>query len=375
MKNNILVVGAGFAGAIHARELADNNYTVTVIDKRDHVAGNCFDYHDTSGIRIHRYGPHLFHTSNLKVFEYLSRFTEWVKYEHKVVVKLSDNTHVPLPINIETVNSIFDKSFSDENEVKKYIQSLRLEKRDIINAEDWLYDKIGEKLTNLFYRPYTKKMWDLDLKEISHSVVKRIKFNFSYDDRYFPNDSIQYLPRHGYTNLFHKLLDHKNIKINLSTPFDKSILTDYDYCFNSMPIDEYYDFQFGHLPYRSIKFEHDILESDCSSGHVTINYSDSSKYTRETWWHNITNHHIEKKNLYIRTKEIPCNYEDNNYERYYPVKTHDDKFGKIYKKYNNLPKDKLEFIGRCGTYQYLDMHQVINQSMINIHKWIDAHDK
>ena len=152
------------------------------------------------------------------------------------------------------------------------------------------------------------------------------------------------------------------------------MLKEFDYCFNSMPIDEYYDFRFGHLPYRSIKFKHETLDNDNSLGHVTINYSDSSKYTRETWWHNITNHHVHKKNLYIRTKEVPCNYEDNNYERYYPVKTHDDRFGKIYKKYLDLPKDKIEFIGRCGTYQYLDMHQVVNQSMININKWIRVND-
>ena len=177
MKNNILIVGAGFAGAIHARELATNNYNVTIIDKRDHISGNCFDYVDASGIRVHRYGPHLFHTSNVKVFEYLSRFTEWVEYEHKVVIKLSDNTHVPLPINIDTINSIFNKSFTNQNEAKDYIQTLRLEKKNILNAEDWLYNKIGEKLTNLFYRPYTKKMWNLDLKEggIGNDLIQAIR--------------------------------------------------------------------------------------------------------------------------------------------------------------------------------------------------------
>ena len=370
MKNKILIVGAGFAGAVHARELAENNYDVTVIDKRPHIAGNCYDYIDKTGIRVHKYGPHLFHTSNKEVHEYLSRFTGWVNYEHKVVVKLSDNLLVPLPINLETINLIFNKSFTNETDVRQFVNTLRVQKSNIINAEDWLYDKIGEKLTNIFYRPYTKKMWDLDLTEISYSIVKRIKFTFSEEKRYFPNDSIQCLPDNGYTDLFNKIYDHKNIKIELSTDFQKSMLSGYFFCFNSMPIDEYYDFCFGHLPYRSVKFKHDILESDLSSGHVTINYSDSSIFTRETWWHNIANHHVSDKNLYIRTVEEPCKYEDNDFERYYPVKTADDKYGKIYKKYKSLSEDNMDFIGRCGTYQYLDMHQVINQSMHSVKKWI-----
>ena len=170
--------------------------------------------------------------------------------------------------------------------------------------------------------------------------------------------------------MFEKIYKHNNIEVRLSESFDKSMLSNYDFCFNSMPIDEYYDYQYGYLPYRSIKFTHNIVDEDTSSGHVTINYSDRSRHTRETWWHNIANHHVQNKKLFIKTQEEPCNYEDNNYERYYPVKTHDDKYGKIYKKYKNISEKNIDFIGRCGTYQYLDMHQVINQSMINIKKWI-----
>ena len=374
MKNKILIVGAGFAGAVHARELAEANYKVTIIDKRNHIAGNCYDYIDQSGIRIHQYGPHLFHTSNKNVFDYLSKFTDWVNYEHKVVVRLPDQSFVPLPINIETINKVFDQSLINEDDVKKFLDKKSIKNMNIVNAEDWLYSKLGEQLTNLFYRPYTKKMWGLDLKEISHSIVKRIKFSFSKEKRYFPNDTIQCLPDKGYTSLFENIYDHENIKLNLSTSFDSTMLKDFDFCFNSMPIDEFYDYCFGHLPYRSVKFTHDILNTDLSSGHVTINYSDSSIYTRETWWHNIANHHIKKKNLFIRTKEEPCGYEDNNYERYYPVKTHDDKYGKTYKRYKKLSENKIDFIGRCGTYQYLDMHQVINQSIINVSNWINTHE-
>ena len=374
MQNNILIVGAGFAGAVYARQLAEKDYHVTVIDKRNHIAGNCYDYVDNSGIRIHKYGPHLFHTSNIKVFDYLSRFTKWIKYEHKVVVRVGEDKLVPLPINIHTINTIFNKSFESEQEVKSFVDSLRIKNQEIINAQDWLYDKIGERLTNIFYRPYTKKMWDLDLKNISHSVVKRIKFSFSNEERYFPNDSIQFLPDKGYTELFTNLLDHKNINICLSEKFSKSSLKEFTYCFNSMPIDEFYDFKFGNLPYRSIKFKHSITESDSSSGHVTINYSDSSKHTRETWWHNIPGHHIKRKDLFIKTQEEPCDYKDNNYERYYPVKTPDDRFGGIYNKYKNLREKKIEFIGRCGTYQYLDMHQVVNQSLLNVNRWIKDHE-
>ena len=374
MSDNILIVGAGFAGAVYARQLAEKDYYVTVIDKRDHIAGNCYDYVDNSGIRIHKYGPHLFHTSNMAVFDYLSRFTKWVKYEHKVVVRVGENKLVPLPINIHTINAIFNKSFESEEDVKSFVDSLTIKNQEIINAQDWLYDKIGERLTNIFYRPYTKKMWDLDLKNLSYSVVKRIKFSFSNEERYFPNDSIQFLPDKGYTELFRNLLDHKNINICLSEKFSKSSLKEFTYCFNSMPIDEYYDFKFGNLPYRSIKFKHMTTESDTSSGHVTINYSDSSKHTRETWWHNIPGHHIQRKDLFIKTQEEPCDYKDNNYERYYPVKTSDDKFGRIYKKYRDLKEENIVFIGRCGTYQYLDMHQVVNQSLLNVNRWIKDHE-
>ena len=374
MVKNILIVGAGFAGAVYARQLAEKDYHVTVIDKRDHIAGNCYDYVDSSGIRIHRYGPHLFHTSNMKVFEYLSRFTKWVKYEHKVVVRVGDNKHVPLPINIQTINTIFNKSFESEQEVKFFVDSLKIRNQEILNAQDWLYDKIGERLTNIFYRPYTKKMWDLDLENLSYSVVKRIKFSFSREDRYFPNDSIQFLPDQGYTELFKNLLDHKNINVHLSEKFSKSSLKEFTYCFNSMPIDEFHDFKFGNLPYRSIRFTHSKTEHDTSSGHVTINYSDSSKHTRETWWHNIPGHHVTRKDLFIKTQEEPCDYKDNNYERYYPVKTSDDRFGGIYKKYRSLKEENIEFIGRCGTYQYLDMHQVVNQSLLNVNRWIKDHE-
>ncbi len=375
MKNKVLVVGAGFAGSIHARELAENGYNVTLIDKRDHIAGNCYDFIDSeTSVRIHRYGPHLFHTSNGTVFEYLSKFTKWTKYEHRVVVKINKNKLVPLPININTINDIFNQTFKNEEDVRAFLDKLIIRKKNIMNAEDWLYSKIGKELTDIFYRPYTKKMWGLDLKEVSHAIVKRIKFSFSNEDRYFPNDTIQYLPTNGYTCLFENLLDHENIDIKLSQNFDKSMINEFDFCFNSMPIDEYYDFRYGHLPYRSIKFVHSTETRDSSNGHVVINYSDQSRYTRETWWHNLPKHADKNNSLYIKTKEIPCDYSENNLERYYPVKTHDDRYGKTYNKYKNIDKNQIQFIGRCGTYQYLDMHQVVNQSLINIKKWIKSNE-
>ena len=158
--------------------------------------------------------------------------------------------------------------------------------------------------------------------------------------------------------------------------FQKLIYSPYNVVGNkhNKYFDEFYDFKFGNLPYRSIKFKHSITESDTSSGHVTINYSDSSKHTRETWWHNIPGHHLKSRDLFIKTQEEPCDYKDNNYERYYPVKTPDDRFGEIYKKYRNLKEGNIEFIGRCGTYQYLDMHQVVNQSLLNVNRWIKDHE-
>lgn len=370
----VLVVGAGFAGATYARTLAEHGYAVDVIDKRNHIAGNCHDYVHKTGVRVHTYGPHLFHTSNERVFNWLSRFTKWTPYFHKVVARLDDGRYLPIPVNLDTVNGVFNLELRTEEDVRNHLQSVSELRTPVRNAEDWLYSNIGPQLTDLFFRPYTKKMWELDLSEIDPSVVQRIKIRTDQNDLYFPEDKFQAMPTDGYTSLFENILDHPLIRVNVGVSFEDCLLSDYDFCFNSMPIDEYFKYKYGELPYRSIKFHVKDHALEKAEIYTTINYTDHGPYTRETWWHNIPNHHVKKTAHVLQTIEEPCDYRDNELERYYPVKTSDGRFEKLYQQYveDSRLLSNMTFIGRCGTYQYLDMHQVINQSLVGCARWIEA---
>lgn len=371
----ILVVGAGFAGATYARELADRGYQVDVIDKRPHVAGNAYDETTDSGVRVHRYGPHLFHTSNTQVVQWLTRFGAFVPYEHRVSVLLADGAFVPLPINRRTINAVFATNLRTASEVKEFLRRLAMPCDSPRNAAEYLASQIGETLTNLFFRPYTRKMWALDLEDMDAAVVRRIPLRYDDEDRYFPDDRFQMLPRDGYTSVIGAVLDHRNIRVALRTGFEKSMLSQYLHCFNSMPIDEYFDFACGELPYRSIRFHHREQAAGTEFGATSVvNFSDASIYTRQTDWSRLPAHTETQTGRKCVTIEEPCDYTENNLERYYPVRTHDGRHGRTYARYKALAdaEANLTFIGRCGTYQYLDMHQVINQSLRGAHAWIDA---
>ena len=370
----ILIVGAGFAGAVHARELAEAGHVVDVIDKRDHIAGNCYDYLHTSGVRVHRYGPHLFHTSNMRVVEWLSRFTTWLPYEHRVQARLPDGRCVPMPVNLDTVNAVFGTGLETPEEVAAALAARAIVRDPIVSAEDHLYAAIGPELTDLFFRPYTKKMWEMDLSQMAAAVVQRLQIRTDRETRYFPGDTFQAMPKDGYTRLFDRVLDHHGIRVRLGTAFERGMERDYDVCFNSMPIDEYFDFAFGELPYRSIRFHVEEHAFAQALPHATLNYTDAGPFTRETWWHNIAGHDVRSGPSVVRTIEEPCDYKANGLERYYPVKTSDGRYDAIYAKYKARAEGdgRMRFIGRCGTYQYLDMHQVINQSLAGVRKWLEA---
>ncbi len=373
--NHILVVGAGFAGAVYSRVLAENGFEVHVIDQRNHIAGNACDFIDDSGVRVHRYGPHLFHTNNAKVIEWLQRFGAWTPYSHRVRALLDDGRFVPLPINLTTINTVFDINLKDEADTLAFLGSIAETVPNTRNAAEYLYSKIGRKLTDLFFRPYTKKMWTLDLEDVDESVVRRIPLRFDDDDRYF-NDQYQLLPSSGYTALFEGIFDHPNIRISLETEYVHGMEDTYLHCFNSMPIDVFFEQSLGELPYRSIRFHHEKTGvTDHRSWSVT-NFVDSGKFTRETWWACMPGHVQKETGVRIITREEPCDYRDNNFERYYPVKTADGRYQKIYSQYHELSSDlaKMSFIGRCGTYQYLDMDQVVNQSLAGVTKWLGRRD-
>ena len=370
--NAILIVGAGFAGAVHARILAESGFRVDVIDRRSHIAGNAYDEADETGVRVHRYGPHLFHTNMEPVVSWLRGFGSFVPYEHRVQAVLPTGILAPLPVNRATINLVFDATLQTEEEVRAFLARLAVPSAAPRNAAEYLYSQIGITLTDLFFRPYTKKMWDLDLEAMDSAVVKRIPLRFDDEDRYFPNDTYQLLPEHGYTAVFENILDHDSIMVKLNTPFHQSLRAGYRHCFNSMAIDEYYDEMYGPLDYRSIRFHH--REEPASYGRGTasvVNFTDDGIHTRQTDWSRLPKHagHDQKKTI---TLEEPCDYRNNAFERYYPIKTSDGSNDAIYRQYRDLAarEECQTFIGRCGTYQYLDMHQVINQSLKSAADWL-----
>ena len=337
--SNYLIVGAGFSGAVIARELAEAGHTVNVIDKRDHIAGNAYDYRDPeTGILVHKYGPHLFHTKNDRVWQYLQKFASWTPYKHKVKAQLNDGRFVTLPVNQKTAAAVGG----------------------------------FENVLDVFFRPYTKKMWGVELDELDPDIINRVPIRYDDNEFYFPEDTHQALPLFGYTFLVEEILNHSNISVSLNTSFSKKMENEYDHVFNSMPIDEYYDFRYGELPYRSIKFHHKTVPMTNVLPTVTVNFTHDLPYTRVTEWRKLPFHQpFDSGNPdTILTFEEPCDYRDNNLERYYPVKDKDGVNRETYKKYASIDNPKVTFIGRCGMYVYIDMDQAINSALATVRKFL-----
>ena len=369
----VLIVGAGFAGVTYARTLADAGIPVVVIDRRDHVAGNAADSVDANGLRVHRYGPHLFHTKSATVVAWLERFGEWLPYRHKVGAWLPDGRLVPLPINLATIGAVFGVEFEDEAAARAFLARQAVPIADPQDAGAYLRSELGEVLTDLFFRPYTRKMWGMELEEMDQSVVKRLPIRFDRSEYYFPDAPYQMLPRDGYTALVANILAHPLIRVEVGTPFEPGMEHDYDFCFNSMAIDEYFGYALGELPYRSLRFHERTATEWDGHGCATRNYTDAGPYTRETWWHQLPGHLVRDTGRRTVTVEEPCDYRDNDRERYYPVRTSDGRYQELYRQYRRLAEsnDRMGFIGRCGTYQYLDIDQVIAQSLTGARKWLD----
>ena len=370
----ILVVGAGFAGATYARELAEAGRRVAVIDRRPHIAGNAFDEVDATGVRRHVYGPHLFHTKSDRVMAWLGQFTDFVPYEHRVSAWVpAIGRGVPLPVNRTTVNDIFGQSLKTPEEVRTFLTRLAVPNDAPRNAAEYLNARIGIALTDLLFRPYSEKMWGMSLEEMSAAVVQRIPIRDDDEDRYFPNDSHQGLPRDGYTELVRRILDHPAIEVATGVVFSRDMLRDHDFCFSSMAIDEYFDCALGPLPYRSIRFHHRGEPMDYALGTTAqVNFTDAGRYTRQNDWSRLPGHVVRASGVKTVTLEEPCADVDNNMERYYPIKTSDGAPEALYRRYQELARaePKVQFIGRCGTYRYLDMDQVISQSLQGIRSWL-----
>jgi len=354
-RTDILVVGAGFSGAVVAERLASHGLKVLVIDKRPHVGGNAHDRLDEHGVLIHPYGPHIFHTNGLRIAEYLSQFTEWRAYEHRVLAKVGEQL-VPIPINVDTVNRVYGLSLTQET-IGAFFESVREPRSPIRTSEDVVLNAVGRDLYEKFFRGYTRKQWGLDPSQLAASVAARIPTRTNHDDRYF-TDAFQHMPLEGYTRMFERMLDHPNIRFEGGVDFfaiRKSIRA--RHIVYTGPIDAYFDHCFGRLPYRSIEFRHEHLKDVTQHQPVgTINFPTDYDYTRITEFKHLTGQMHSGTSV---VREYPCDEGDP----YYPVPRPENEA--VFKRYEALGKEATEtsFVGRLAQYRYYNMDQCVGAAL------------
>jgi UDP-galactopyranose mutase len=355
-----LIVGAGFAGSVLAERLATQaNKKVLIIDKRDHIAGNAYDYYNNDGILIHKYGPHIFHTNSKEVFEYLGQFTEWRPYEHKVLASV-DGQLTPIPINLNTINQLYGLNLNS-SEVESFFAARAEKVAGVKTSEDVVVSKVGRELYEKFFRGYTRKMWDLDPSELDASVTARVPTRTNRDDRYF-TDTYQAMPLHGYTQMFQKMLTHKNIKIMLNTDYKEIIdMIPYKNLIFTGPVDEYFNYCYGKLPYRSLEFKFETIDQEVFQPTGTVNYPNEQLYTRITDFKYLTGQKHPKTAVVY---EFPKAEGDP----YYPVPRPEN--AELYKKYQQLTTTMTNtyFVGRLATYKYYNMDQVVAQALTTFKK-------
>ena len=350
-----LIVGAGFAGSVLAERLATvRGDKVLVIDRRDHIGGNAYDRHNADGLLIHQYGPHIFHTNSEQIFRHLSRFTEWRRYEHRVLAKV-DGMEVPIPINLDTVNRLYGLDLTSE-ELPDWFAD-RAEKIDEIKtSEDVVVSVVGRELYEKFFQGYTRKQWGMDPSELDKSVTARVPTRTNQDDRYF-TDTYQYMPKHGYTRMFQAMLDHPNITVMTGTDFtDVRDSIAYKRLIWSGPVDEYFGFRFGKLPYRSLQFRHDTLDVEQALPVGTVNYPQTEAFTRVSEYKHMTGQKHAKT-------AITFEYPSDTGDPYYPIPRPEN--AELYKRYERLAlaTPNVWFVGRLATYRYYNMDQVTGQAL------------
>ena len=368
MTYDVLVVGAGFAGSVMARQYADAGQRVLVIDKRDHIGGNAYDYVNEQGVRVHKYGPHIFHTNSDKVFDYLSRFTEWRAYEHRVLASV-DGKLLPMPINLDTVNGLFGLRL-DEAGMRAFIAAEVAASweagREVRTAEDQCLSTIGRRLYEAFFKGYTTKMWGRDPSELDKSVTARIPLRFDREDRYF-TDKHQAMPRDGYTALFERMLYHPLIDVTLGAKGGSGAALPYRTVWTG-PVDDYFGQRFGPLPYRSMQFEeggHYSPAHGRSPGAPTVNWPSETGATRSTDMAWLTD--TAKRHFYYLHE-----YPTAEGEPYYPIPSPEG--AALYKRYEKLADatENVTFVGRLATYRYMNMDQVAGQALATFAKLSNA---
>jgi len=350
-----IIAGAGFAGSVLAERLATKaNKKVLIIDKRNHIGGNTYDYFNKDGILVHKYGPHIFHTNSKDVFDYLGQFTQWRPYEHRVLASV-DGQLVPIPINLTTINTLYGLHLTAD-QVTDFFAS-KAEKKDVIRtSEDVVVNSVGRELYEKFFKGYTRKQWDLDPSELDASVTARVPTRTNKDDRYF-TDTFQAMPAHGYTALFEKMLSHPNIKIMLNTDYKEVMdFIPHKSLIYTGPIDSFFNYCYGKLPYRSIEFRFETHDQEFYQQTGTVNYPSNQPYTRITEFKYLTGQKHSKTSIVYE-------YPKAEGDPYYPIPRPENM--EIYKKYRLLAATipNTYFTGRLGTYKYYNMDQVVAQSL------------
>ena len=350
-----LVVGAGFAGSVLAERLArERGDRVLVVDRRPHIAGNAYDAYDAAGILVHRYGPHIFHTNSDQVFAYLSRFTDWRPYEHRVLAQVEGQL-LPIPINLDTVNRLYGLNLTSD-ELEGFFAARAEPVEEVRTSEDVVVSRVGRDLYEKFFRGYTRKQWGVDPSQLDRSVTARVPVRTNRDDRYF-GDRHQAMPAEGYTRMFQRMLDHPNIKIMLQADYrEVQELVPHHRVIFTGPVDEFFDYRFGRLPYRSLTFRHVTLGTEWHQPVAVVNYPQDHDYTRVTEYKHLTGQEHPRTSL---TYEYPSDEGDP----YYPVPNPAN--AELYRRYQALADATPDvwFVGRLATYRYYNMDQVVGQAL------------
>jgi UDP-galactopyranose mutase len=351
-----LIVGAGFAGSVLAERLASSGKRVLLVDRRSHIGGNAYDRPDAAGVLIHQYGPHIFHTNSAEVFDYLSRFTRWRPYEHRVLARVGDHL-VPMPINRTTLNVLYGLDLRSDEEAQAFLASRAEPVETVRTSEDVVISAVGRELYETFFQGYTRKQWGLDPSQLDRSVTARVPTRTNTDDRYF-TDAFQAMPRDGYTRMFENMLDHDNIRIETGVDYrdiDGDVLRDRTVF--TGPIDEYFGYRYGALPYRSLRFDHKTLDQPVFQPVATVNYPhEETPWTRVTEYKHLTGQVHPKTSI---TYEYPAAEGDP----YYPIPRAENQ--SLFKRYEALARalPDVSFVGRLATYRYYNMDQVVGQAL------------
>jgi UDP-galactopyranose mutase len=362
-----LVVGAGFAGATIAERLAaDARKTVLICDRRPHIGGNAYDHYDDAGVLVHKYGPHIFHTNSREVYEYLSQFTGWRPYEHRVLASV-DGQLLPIPINLTTVNRLYGTNFTS-SQLEEFFQSVAEPCEQVRTSEDVIVSRVGRELYEKFFRNYTRKQWGLDPSELDATVTARVPVRTNCDDRYF-TDTYQVMPLNGYTRMFEQMLTHPNIKILLNADYRevRNVIPAREVVFTG-PIDEFFEYRFGRLPYRSLQFKFETRDVAVAQEAPVINYPNEHAYTRVTEFKYLTGQEHSRTTVVY---EFPQAEGDP----YYPVPRPENQ--QIYRKYQALASQTpgVHFLGRLGTYKYYNMDQCVAQALTYYRKVLTRVDE